>query len=246
MNSFLVGITTYNRPKSCLTLLKQVQHQADTYSAMVRLVVVDDSSTVDYSAVKTFCHAHRATAHFHQKEHGGKCNYWSAVNIVMSAAWMQRPAFTVLVQDDIEICQAFFQRLNQAHSTARSAGINLHIDSARANASVWGEKPSSGVFQPALPFGGLRQINWLDCLWSMPLSALERLDYRVQPITTEDPSRGSGVGRQLTHRLRAVGVPVYQPLKSLVRHLEGPSLMHPKLRGKTPLHTVNFIDDNKG
>jgi len=61
--------------------------------------------------------------------------------------------------------------------------------------------------------------------------------FEVEP-TKKSKRASSGVGMQITHKLRELGVPMYKTSPSLSYHGDHPSVMHPELRKRQPLITV--------
>lgn len=79
-------------------------------------------------------------------------------------------------------------------------------------------------------------LGFFDCGGATNRATLSRIQV-TQPsaMYTEDPERSSGVGNQLTQKLRRLRVPMFKPIPSLCFHGDHDSVMHPELRKREPL-----------
>jgi len=104
-------------------------------------------------------------------------------------------------------------------------------------ASCWGSKAD---FTHDMSIAGItdyivKHIDFFDCGGLTNRATLEL--FEVEP-TKKSKRASSGVGMQITHKLRKLGVPMYKTTPSLSYHGDHPSVMHPELRKRQPLITV--------
>ena len=104
--------------------------------------------------------------------------------------------------------------------------------------SCWGSAPSSIVIKSQ----GYTWINcdFFDCGGLTNRATLEQ--FEVEP-TKKSKRASSGVGLQITTKLRALGIPMYKTSPSLSFHGDHPSIMHPEIRKKQPLVSRVKQDD---
>jgi hypothetical protein len=78
----------------------------------------------------------------------------------------------------------------------------------------------------------MKHIDFFDCGGLTNRATLEQ--FEVEP-TKKSKRASSGVGMQITQKLRALGVPMYKTSPSLSYHGDHESVMHPQLRKHQPL-----------
>lgn len=109
--------------------------------------------------------------------------------------------------------------------------VNLINDGRR---NCWNANPDPAKDRELI---GLKLIHsdYNDCGFISNRSSMEGIT--IEPVRKSKSIRmaSSGVGRQLTIKFRASGVPMYTAYRSLVYHGDHPSVMHPLERLKTPL-----------
>lgn len=109
--------------------------------------------------------------------------------------------------------------------------VNL-INDGRPN--CWNASPDAKKDRELI---GLKLIHsdYNDCGFISNRRSMEQIT--IEPVRKMRIVRtaSSGVGRQLTIKLRAAGVPMFTPKHSLVYHGDHPSVMHPFERLRHPL-----------
>jgi hypothetical protein len=238
-------ITTYNRPEMLLALLMQISEQGHDHD--IRILIVDDHSSTDYSEAIDFLKEKYPIqgTFFTMEEHHGKTDYWKLENFAFSI--MRKRNFDYLMQlpDDIGLTEGFFDKAIAAWENLpdRSrACLNLLNDYGRYGKSFW-----TAVKTEEFDFRGYGYLRtgWIDLCYISQRHFLELLDYSVHPVDHSWSGRegmSSGVGRQLSQRLVARGASIYQVKRSLVIHGEHLSVMHPEHRKETPLVTNHQPD----
>lgn len=69
-----------------------------------------------------------------------------------------------------------------------------------------------------------------DCGFFTNRKTLEKLKFTIFPIKIKNDKMSSGVGRQLSIRLRDLKIPIFTPIKSFAYHGDHESLMNPEVR----------------
>ena len=79
-------------------------------------------------------------------------------------------------------------------------------------------------------------LNYFDCGGLTNRATLKKVSVeRIPSDWFDDKNKSSGVGYQLTTKLRALNIPMFTPSPTLAEHGNHDSLMHPIERLKTPL-----------
>lgn len=134
---------------------------------------------------------------------------------------------------DIEAITTLHKRLGSTQYTCAAISDDRLI--------CWGSVPSSRLDIVVHGYGyTMKHIDFFDCGGLTNRKTLELFE------VTETNRRGissSGVGKQITKKLRALGVPMYKTEPSLSYHGTHASVMHPELRKKQPLISQVKQDD---
>jgi hypothetical protein len=237
----LVVITTYARPDSLHKGLLQLRATLDAVSPApsLRLLVLNDRSPADYDAARAKAHALFGTdvTWLDASERLGKPGFWKAYQVAFLVARAVQPEFALFLQDDLEYAPVLLreaQSLWQATvSDARRRVLYLFSSAEDERFGRW------TVFPRRRSKPGLYQTQWFDLqAFMVDRSFFELLAYRMVPIHDNRwrrrPGISSGVGRQLTVRLRGRGN-VYQTRPALVLHGALHSEMNPAARARRPL-----------
>lgn len=248
---FFVGITTYNRPALLTALLDQLV-VAEHAGVRLAVCIVDDASTVcgQPGSADKFCRRPGWHA-FRNQTRRGKRGFWQSYDDLLKAFRHSDADVFVSLPDDCRLSRDFFGGLEAIFDCdARPNVINFHRDDGeRSRTGCWSSGPPTLL--DAMPSHAgfnllLEEVGWVDGFTAMRRLTVADLNFEVRPIVRawdRNPLLGSGVGAQLTLRLRDLGLMVVRPRISLVRHLDGPSVMNAQARSQDPLATVHFIDD---
>jgi FkbM family methyltransferase len=240
--SIAIAITTYNRPESCLRLLRDIARDKAGYR--VRVVVFDDASAEDYKPVRQFCRTH-GWQYVRAAQNHGKRQWWRWVNEVL-ARWTRDAAdHFYFIQDDMRLCSDFFRRtlsLWDQISDQNKAALYLLRDAKRNAPGItcWTQ------FKSRIE-GAVERTQWADCnAILLNRTFLDTLGGALEPIPQsrwdKNPLLSSGVGQQWSQRLHAAKKGMFRPLESYVLHIDEPSHMNPEARRKNPLRAVKFVD----
>lgn len=232
-------ITTFNRPNEVQDLLEDIERERGERDVFV--VLYDDYSAKDYSLVRTFVNE-RGWLYVRTPDNCGKLNFWRLFNHAFIRLKSVSFKYVVFLQDDLRLCAGFFERAIAVWKKIRDphkVALNLHIDCGREGVSIATNRRNAR-FLPAELSG------WIDCIFLAERQLFRTLDYRVEPVGAarwhKNRLLGSGVGGQLTTRLKADHLRMYRVSESLVYHRLIPSWMNPVERIRNRAATVRFAD----
>jgi hypothetical protein len=171
---------------------------------------------------------------FIQHEHRGKPGFWRTWKDMFK--WLERRtqySHFIFLQDDCTDIQ-LDRILDIVKQMKRQDVYHLYND---GRDSCWLQR------EPTPYNDQFRQVYWVDCVFICHRWLLNQLGYgivAVKPARFErNPNISSGVGQQLTLRLRRINCRIFQPHfgQSLCNHGKMPSLMNPDARNKNNLKT---------
>lgn len=250
----LFVVTTYRREQSALRVLRGLfaaLTKLDVLPSESFFLVLEDASEADYSAVREvlFKEGPRGTMWLRASRHLGKAEFWRTYQTAFSCAKALDPDYVLFVQDDLEFDDTFLARAFELfrslkvgdNGANRPQVMNLYSASDDEPRGRWVNIPRRQV--EGLP---VRQTQWFDLAgFMLERSVLQELGYWVKPIRPArwEEGRGlsSGVGRQLTRRLRTRAV-TYQCFPPLVFHGSSQSEMNPEERARRPLDNRDLRD----
>lgn len=209
----LVIVFSYNRPDMLLRNLIDLRKN----KTECRIVVIDDGSEYDHSEHSKYCEYQRF-------DHHGKEGFWKLWNIALQIARVHGSEITVFSQDDM-LRANIDMMLKDVSKFPELFTCNLINDGRESN---WGGR----VWEPYKK--KWIEGNFTECSFFCPYAVLEKLEFKINPISNRE-GLSSGVGRQITLRLREKEVPMYVPVKSYAFHGDHESVMHPEGRKTTPL-----------
>lgn len=234
--ALLVVVMTYERPQACARLLDRVERAlaAGGVREQAALLVIQDAGEQDYSEARARAAAIAGTSLWlGAQEWLGKANFWRSYQLAMLVAERWQPARTLFLHDDVEFEPDLLERADaiwQATADDPRRRVVYLFSSVK-------DEPEGRWISFArreLPEKGCRLTNWFDLqAFMVDREFFALLDHRMVPIHPNrwkrDPSLSSGVGRQLTLRLRGRGT-VYQAWPPLVCHGAEPSLANREAR----------------
>lgn len=237
----MVVVMTYARPDACAKVLAGLERAVARRGLRERtaLLVVRDACERDYSAARARADAVAPTrVWLDARRRLGKVQFWRAYQAAMLAAERWRPARALFLHDDVEFGDDLLgdaETLWQATADdPRRRVLYLFSSSKDEENGRWIHFP-----RRALPEKGCRLTNWFDLqAFMVDLEFFELLNYRMIPIHPNrwrrKPTTSSGVGRQLTLRLRE-RASIYQAWPPLVSHGAEPSIANPEARAAADL-----------
>jgi hypothetical protein len=239
--ALLIVVMTYDRPNACSTLMTRLAQAIDQGRRRenTALLVLHDACTRDYSEVRKQAGS-LAQTHLwlDARQRLGKVQFWRSYQTALLVAQRWRPARTLFLHDDVDFgadlldeAEAIWQATSD--DAARRV-LYLFSSSKDEEQGRWIK-----FARRDLPEKGCRLTNWFDLqAFMVDLEFFELLGFRMVPIHSNrwkrKPSTSSGVGRQLTLRLRG-RASVYQAWPPLVSHGAEPSIANPEARVATDL-----------
>jgi hypothetical protein len=237
----LVVINTYDRPGPCLEQLQRVKLAlaARGLSERSLLLVLHDACRQDYAAARQLAPSvAKAQLWLDARERFGKARFWQVYQTAFLLARHYRPARALFLHDDVEFEPDLLERADKLWAATASDPLRrvLYLFSSRDDEANgrWIKFP-----RQELPGQQCRLTNWFDLqAFLVDRAFFELLQYRLIPIHgnrwRRNPTRSSGVGRQLTVRLRG-RANVYQAWPPLVKHGSEPSVANPEARNENDL-----------
>jgi len=217
------AIPTFDREPMLHRLVRHILRDAQGWPITVG--IYDDGSAVPVRVPAAFPLPHRLVR---LTPNHGKKNYWALANRIFADFQKTDADFLIYLADDLALEPGFFDQLLQAWrdlEDPRKGTLSFFYDTSRRGKSVWGR------FAP-VPAGPFWLTQWVDMAFLAPRSTLEALNFQVLPV---DPARwdgkpflSSGVGQQITGRLRKAGLQMYHLDRNLAHHGTHPSVMHPE------------------
>lgn len=234
MKKIIILINTYNRPDKLLNLLKQV----NTCNYHVHIAIIEDYSLANYERCRYFLSKHFNNNHswLRSEEHCGKANYWQLINTAYKFIKNKEFDYIIHLPDDISLIPNFIFHSVQLFDNIRDpfkACLNLLKEIDRKNTGWTNQPEEEGRYT--------NKTQWVDMCYIADSRMLSALEYKINPIDhawSADPNRSSGVGKQISQRLFAKRMNMYQVKQSMVSHGNHASVMHPEHRKQVPLIAI--------
>jgi hypothetical protein len=205
-------------------LLQAVKH-LDKFNEEV--VVLDDNSSFDMNPYLEYADFFRSDKKL------GKRGYWLQWRTSFEIAQESEDDLYIFMPDDFE--RLDYDKIKQIHNNLKSRAYSCNIIND-------GREECFRRFEPIdLTIDGIdfKQIGFNDGGFFCNRATLEILKFRFDEISPArfvgDTAISSGIGQQLTTRMRNNGIFMLLPVKSLAYHGEHKSIMHPIERIKHPL-----------
>ncbi len=168
---------------------------------------------------------------FIQFTHMGKQWWYQTWQIVLTMVdgLMPSPELIVFTADDF--LDLDVKRIFELHERYKAHPYFYNIIKDRRDFN-WGRIPVLDIDEDT------EQVGFVDCGFFCNFSALEKIGFWMNPVDQDrfkNKRISSGVGIQLTQRIRHANIPMYRPKKSLAYHGNHPSVMHPTLRKINPI-----------
>ena len=239
MSKTLVIITSYNRQVAlfnlCVDLLKD---------NMCDIVIFDDKSTdgteKDIAGIQRGAKGwERATA-ISNHEHRGKAGFWQTYNDIFTYVKNCEKTYDyyIILPDDVEPCPNFIEEAIKAYNSAQCICLSPFVTNRTLlpGISRWGRRPISEEETCWL-------THYFDCCGIMRRDFFEALDWHLDPVPApSNPLRSSGVGRQITLRLQALGKAMGHTKRTLLATTDAPSTMNAEERKRHPMY-ANWRDN---
>ena len=223
MEKTLVIITSYNRKDSLLKL-----HEAILAGSDANIAIFDDKSDWPVNSLQ---HP-KCVDVIINPEHRGKSRFWQTYNDIFAYCKEHEYDYYIILPDDVEPCPDFVSKAIEAYDQAGCICLSplLTNRSLLPGISRWGRKPIE-----CKPWGYL--THYFDCAGIMKRDFFEALGWQLDLIAPNpNPLRSSGVGRQVTLRLQALGKAMGHVRRTLLTICETDSKMNTQERLKHPMY----------
>jgi FkbM family methyltransferase len=234
-----IAITTYNRPDSLRRLLESLM--ADAGRLKIDCRVYNDRSTVQYAELPAGNEQFQIV-YINLEKHHGKPEYWRVVDKIFRDLEGTSSRYYIQLPDDVQVRPGFLRHAINTYERIRDPGklcLNLYLDCHRIGKANW---------TPMLPQierhddVSVFKIGWIDLCYLAERRFFERLNFRIDPIDAKrwkrNPLLSSGVGMQITHRLKGQGL--YQVRDCYVSSTSIPSAMNPNRPASEDLSTCRL------
>lgn len=206
-------IFSYEREAMLKSLIEEIKNVPG-----VSYSVIDDGSSFTLSD------------NFHKFEHGGKPMFWRMWDYALRSLKADRSDLFLFIPSD-------FSNINFPEIIARH---NQFKKSAYAyNVVNDGRQSCWNLVKPVRVDAHSTRVGFTDCGFFCNKATLNKLGYYVNQVNPQrfvaNSAISSGVGQQLTFRMRQQNIAMYMPTTSLAHHGDHPSVMHPDERIKNPL-----------
>jgi len=224
MSIINIIITTYNRDKMLHDLLVDIRREKGEYK--IHTQIFDDASS-DYAEIKS-------PGYYYSRVHYGKHGYWALWDKIFGM--VIKADYYIVLPDDVRLCKDFFQKavnLFDGIKDGKKICLSLLSDKRISHPNWGSDKPKNA--------GDVILTGWNDLCFISTMRFWKELR-GINPIPasrwTSDKNRSSGVGEQISYRLRARGFNMYHTTGSLVAHGDHESKMNQDERLIHPLRTL--------
>lgn len=206
-------IFSYNRPNLLIEAIKPLNGWCSDY------IILDDCSPYKLEGVNVVQNDFRL----------GKEGFWMQFDKAFKWAKESDCEYFVFMPDDFIglDTKRIDDLINELEETY---AFNLIFD-GRINQWI----PLDPIFNKELD---IIEVGYCDGGFFCSRKVLEMLSFEMLPIDANwfsRPNKSSGIGRQLTFRMRELNIKLYCPHKSLAYHGDHESMMNPKERLINPL-----------
>jgi len=217
----MIIIFSCNRPKMLLDSLKHL----DKFEEEV--TVLDDNSKFSYDPYLEYASFYRS------KKKLGKRGYWLQWRTAFQIAQDSEDDLYIFMPDDFENLN--YNKIERIHNQLKSRAYSCNIINDGREQCFRPHK-NEDITIDSIDF---KTIGFNDGGFFCNRATLEIIGFRFNEILpvrfVGDNNISSGIGQQLTKRMREHGIFMLMPIKSLAYHGEHESIMHKEERLKHPL-----------
>lgn len=209
-----IFIFTFNRPEMLANSIRELAEFGN-------VTVIDDGSTITPT--------HNPTYSF---PNGGKKEFWHRYNFAFNLTKKSDADYFLFVPDDFSLYD--LERIKrQVHSFRRNNKWVLNVMRDKRD-ECWVRGAPVYINEE------IRCVKFCDCGFLTTKKVMRLLEHKILPVPPEwhERATSSGVGAQLSNRMKKLRIPIFQPLKSYVHHGEHDSVMHYLERKKYPLNSL--------
>ena len=224
----LIIITAYNRLKSLVNLCEELHKQ----DPQTDIVVFDDQSPEQFKPMAENIQV------LVNPEHYGKHGYWKTYQRIFDYVKEHEYDYYIFLPDDIEPCPNFVATCIENYEKAGCICLSPMI----TNRSFLHGMSRYGWKQVTPTEWGFMS-HYFDCCGIVKRDFFEALKWQMEYIPApSDPYLSSGVGKQITRRLQALGCRLGHMKRTLLATTDDPSEMNQLERKRHPLY-CNWRDN---
>jgi len=231
MKKILFIINTCYRHKQICYLLKRINALSGGYDITINLYNDGSPSWMNghiHKAIKS-CEEIKVNYKQYQTPHG-KEKYWELVTDNFSdVAKMDVFDYYFMIPDDAILPDNYINeaiRQFDLIDNDKKICLNLFTDLTRKGQMNWGAVPVLHEYQGTK----IWNAGWVDMEFIAKKTFFSELQYKVEPISPDrwsrNPLLGSGVGHQISDRLRSKGWQLFQVDDSLSYQVDHESIMN--------------------
>lgn len=196
------------------------------------VLIIDDSSNYDKSIFNRFSRSDWVRMSF--DENGGKKMFWDRWDEALKHfKHFNDNEYVMFMPDDwSNLNLDYIEGLTKQGWDNSLFAVNI-VNDGRTH--CWGV---FGTGQEDISIGDnkLKEVGFVDCGFLSNRHTMSKISIDPVPESWFDrPDKSSGVGYQLTKKMRKIKVKMMTPNKSLAFHGDHPSVMHPEERKRNPL-----------
>ena len=231
-----VVITTFNREKPLKKLLHNIDQNKKNYKILT--IIFDDGSenSLDLSNYDVKCIKYTSNH--------GKKYFWKLITDTMQYCKDINSKYFIYLQDDITLIDDFFTKsisLYESIDDDSKISLGLFLADQMIGQTNWTN------FKP-IEFDDYYRTQWCELMFISEKKLFEALEYKIGEIPLSiwdrDENAGSGVGGDISIRLRQLKYNMYHVKKSFIFHGDHDSFMNPKIRKHQKLTTAKKIKYN--
>jgi hypothetical protein len=212
-------ITTCNREESLKKMISDLEKEKELYD--LQFFIVDDGILKN-----------------------GKKNYWKTINLLWGKIKNGHFDYYIQLPDDVKLEKKFIQRAITAWyeiTDPKKVCLNLFFDGLRKGKTCW-----TNFWPQVKLFKNKRYLRtqWMDLFFICEKKFFTLQQFTVQTIHSSrwahNPEFSSGVGQQVSLKLHAMGLHLYQVTEKLAEHIGEISIMNPGIRKKEPIESTGL------
>lgn len=224
----LIVIFTYDRQDKLTRLLDEVKDRGH------KIMVIDDGSQYP---VDFYQNRPEVTWWREYSENGGKQEFYKKWACAIDQFLEQTDEeYMLTLADDVhDINMELIEKLTKQKWENSLFAVNV-VNDGRDH--CWGMF-RTGQDAIKIDETWFNEVGFVDCGFLSNRYTMEKIDIDPIPESWFDrPDKSSGVGHQLTKKMRALKVKMMNPLPSLCTHGDHESKMHGDHRKDTPLKSI--------
>ena len=202
---------------------------SDMKGENVKIFIVNDGSTEDYSKVIDYLTENFEYNYTKTRYNLGKTGYWQNINYLYEQLRSESFDYYAQFADDLRLAPDFFDKAIKLYESIDDKN-KICLNPMLLNEVKTQRWHKSELIHK----GDVYLSQWVDGCFISTKQYFEQLNYQLtKPKLTNKIS--SGIGAQITQRLTRKGFNMYMVKESLIEHGTHESKMHKEHREKRPL-----------